>query len=110
MQGKLKIFLDVAESIDAFKAKIKLWMHQMEAGKLAAFQVLTLFMEEKNIDLRGICPIFLDHLTTFVSEPNRYIPSKNYSKIFTWLRSPFEVSALEVHSQMKCITEQLIKL
>ena len=64
----------------------------------------------KNIDLRGISRIFLDHLNGFVSELNRYIPSHNYSKIFNWVRSLFEVSALEVHSEMDCIAEQLIEL
>ena len=53
-------------------------MHQIESGKLAASPALNLFMEEKNTDLRGICLIFLEHLTTFVSELNRYIPSQNY--------------------------------
>ena len=64
----------------------------------------------KNIDLRGISRIFLDYLNGFVSELNRYIPSHNYSKIFNWVRSLFEVSALEVHSVMDCIAEQLIEL
>ena len=96
MQGKQKIFLDVAESIEAFKAKIKLWMHPMEAGKLAAFPALNLFVEEKNIDLRGICPIFLEHLTTFVFELDWYIPSQNYSQIFNWIPAPCEVSALKI--------------
>ena len=41
-QRKQRIFLDVAESIDAFKAKIKFWMHPMETGKLAAFSGLNL--------------------------------------------------------------------
>ena len=40
----------------------------------------------------------------------RYIPSHNYSKIFNWVRGPFEVSALEVYLEMGCIAEQLIEL
>ena len=67
-------------------------------------------MEEKNIDLRGICPNFLEHLTAFVSKLDRYIPSQNYSKIFNWVQSHFEVSALEVYSQVDCIAEQLIEV
>ena len=96
MQRKLKIFLDVAESIEAFKAKIKLWMHPMETGKLAAFPALNLFVEEKNINLRGICPIFLEHLTAFVFEFDWYILFQNYSQIFNWVPTPFEVSALKI--------------
>ena len=34
----------------------------MESGKLAAFLALKLFVEEKNIDLRGISRIFLEQL------------------------------------------------
>ncbi|CAK8697394.1 unnamed protein product [Clavelina lepadiformis] len=82
----------------------------MESGKKAAFPALNLFVEEKNIDLRGIRRIFHEHLNTFVSELDRYIPSHNYNKIFTWVRSPFEVSALEVNSEINCIAEQLIEL
>ena len=102
MQGKQRNFLDIAKSIDAFKVKIKLWMHRMKTWKLAAFTALNLFVEEENIDLRGICSILFEQLATFVSELDRYIPSQNYSKMFNWVRSPFEVSVLEVHSQMHC--------
>ena len=109
MQGNEKKFLDVS-GIDAFKAKIKLWMNQMESEKLAAFPVLNLFVEEKNIDFRVISRIFLEHLNAFVFELDRYISSHNYSKIFNWVRSPFEVSEIEVHSEMDCIAEQLIEL
>ena len=44
MQGKEKIFLDVSEGIDAFKDKIKLSMHRMKSGKLAAFPSLNLYV------------------------------------------------------------------
>jgi len=104
MQGKEKTFLDVSEGIDAFKAKIKLWIHRMESGKLAAFPALNVSVE-KNIDLSGIRRIFLEHLNAFASELDRYIPSHDYCKIFNWVRSPFEVSALEIHSEMDCIAE-----
>ena len=59
--------------------------------------------------MRSITRIFLEHLNAFVSELDRYIPSHNYSKIFNWVRSPFEVSALEVYLEMGCIGEQLIE-
>ena len=79
-----------------------------ELGSWLPF-LLNLFVEEKNIDLRGICPIFLERLTTFVFELDRYISSQNYSQIINWVRSPFEVSAVEVQLQMDCIAEKLIK-
>jgi len=78
-------------------------------GKLAAFPALNFFVE-KNIDLSSIRRIFLEHLNTFASELDRHIPSHDYCKIFNWVRSPFEVSALEIHSEMVCIAEQLIEL
>ena len=37
MQGKEKLFFDALESIDAFKGKIKLWIHRMKSGRLAWF-------------------------------------------------------------------------
>ena len=110
MQEKEKNFVDISEGIGVFQAKIKLWMHRMESGTLVAFPILNLFVEEKNIDLHGISRIFLDHLNAFVSELDRYIPSHNYSKIFNWMRSLFEVPALEVHSEMDCIAQQLMEL
>ena len=84
-------------------------MHRVESGKLAAFPAFNLFVEEKNIDFRGISRIFLEHLNAFISELNRSIVSQNYCKIFNWVQIPFEVSALEVHSEMDCIAEQLIR-
>ena len=110
MQGKEKLFFDVLESIDAFKGKIKLWMHRMKSGRLAAFSGLNLFVEEKDINLGVILPIFLEHLNTFLSELDRYIPSNDYCRIFNWVRNPFQVSALEVHSDMDCIAEELLEL
>ena len=77
-------------------------MHQIETGKLAAFLASNLLVDEKNIDLRGICPIFLEHLTTFLFELDHYIPSQNYSKIFNLEPNPFKVSVLKVYLQMDC--------
>ena len=54
-QGKQRTFSDIAESIDAFKDKIKLWLHGMETGKLAATTALNLLMEEKIL----ICVVFV---------------------------------------------------
>ena len=51
----------------------------------------------------------IEHINAFVSELDRYIPH-NYSKIFNWVQSSFKVSTLEVHSEMDCISEQLIEL
>ena len=110
MQGKEKLYFDVLKSIDAFKGKIKLWMHRMKSGRLAAFPGLNLFVEEKDINLDVILPIFLEHLNTFLSELDRYIPSNDYCRIFNWVRNPFQVSALEVHSDMDCIAKELLEL
>ena len=110
MQGKEKLFFDVLESIDAFKGKTKLWMHRMKSGRLAAFPGLNSFVEEKDINLGVILPIFLEHLNTFLSELDRYIPSNYYCRIFNWVRNPFQVSALEVHSDIDCIAEELLEL
>ena len=110
MQEKEKLLFDVLESIDAFKGKIKLWMHRMKSGRLAAFPGLNLFVEEKDINLGVILPIFPEHLNTFLSELDRYIPSNDYCRIFNWVRNPFQVSALEVYSDMDCIAEELLEL
>ena len=82
MQGKEKLFFDALESIDAFKGKIMLWMHRMKSGRLAAFPGLNLFVEEKDINLGVILPTFLEHLNTFLSELDRYIPSNDYCRIY----------------------------
>ena len=110
MQGKEKLFFDALESIDAFKGKIKLWMHRMKSGRLAAFPGLNLFVEEKDINLGVILPTFLEHLNTFLSELDRYIPFNNYCRILNWVRNHFQVSALEVHSDMDRIAEELLEL
>jgi len=68
VQGKAdKTFLDVSENIVAFEIKIKLLIHRMESGKIAAFLVLNAFAEEVEIYWRCIRQIFLEHLTTFLS-------------------------------------------
>ena len=54
----------------------------MESEKLAAFQTLKFFVQEEDINLNGICPIFLEHLDRFVSELDWYILSNNHCKIF----------------------------
>ena len=89
------------KTIITFKAKMELWMHRMEQGKIAAFPALNAFVEEEEFNLHSIREIFLDHLSSFLSELDRYIPSNDYSKKFNWVRCLFE---------MDCIAEQLIEL
>ena len=62
MQGRNKIFLDVLEDIVSFQAKIKLWMHRMEGGRIAAFPALNAFVEGE-FDIKSVCGIFHDHFT-----------------------------------------------
>ena len=82
----------------------------MERGKIAAFPALNACVEEK-FNLLSICEIFLDHLSSFLSELDRYIPSNDYSKTFNWVRCPFEVSALLVHPDTDCIvTDYIVEL
>ena len=109
MQEKDKIFLDVSEDIIAFKARVELWMHQMEHGKIAAFPALNAFVEEE-FSLHNIRHIFLKYLSSFLSELDTYIPSHDYGRTFNWVRCPFEVSALQVHPEMDCIAKQLVEL
>ena len=78
--------------------------------KVGCFYGIRLIYGRENIDLLGICTIFLEHFITSFSELIRNISSLNYSKIFNWVLSPFEMSAIEVHSQINCIAEQLIEL
>jgi len=61
--------------------------------------------EELEIDLRCIRPIFPEHPTTFPSKLDAHIHFNNYSKIFHWLRSPFEVPALCVHCDLTAFAE-----
>ena len=109
MQGKDKIFLNVSEDIIAFKARMELWMHRIEHGKIAAFPALNAFVEEE-FSLHNICQIFPEHLSSFLFELDRYISSHDYNRTFNWVRCPFEVSALQVHPEMDCIAEQLVEL
>ena len=53
---------------------------------------------------------FLEHLTSFPSERDRYISSQDICKAFNWVRIPFEVAILLVHLEIDCIGEQLIVL
>jgi len=41
-----------------------LWIHRIENGRISAFVELNSFAEEVEIDLRCICQIFLERLTT----------------------------------------------
>jgi len=71
-QGKYIIFLDVLADIVALQNKIKLNIHRMESGKIAAFLILKASPEEVEINLRCIRQIFLERLNTFLSELIRY--------------------------------------
>ena len=109
MQGRNKIFLDVMEDLISFQAKMKLWMHQIEGGRIAAFPASNAFVEEE-FDIKNVCGIFLEHRTSFLSELDRYIPSKDFCKALNWVQIPFEVAALQVHSEIDCVGEQLVVL
>jgi len=73
-------------------------------------QAKTEINERAEIHWCFIRQIFLEHLTTFRSELDKYIPFNSYSKIFHWVRSAFEGPALQVHCEMNCVAEQLIEL
>ena len=75
----------------------------------AAFPALNAFVE-KEFSLHNILQIFLEHLSSFLPELDRYIPSHDYSRTFNWVRCPFEVSALQIHPEMDCIAKQLVEL
>ena len=110
MQGKDKIFLDVSEDITAFKARLELYMLQMEHGKIATFLALNAFVEEEEFNLQSICRIFLEHISSFLFKLDIYIPFHDYSRTFNWVRCPFEVSALQVYPETDCIAEQVVEL
>ena len=109
MQGKGKIYLDVSEDVIAFKARMELYMNRMEHGKIAAFPALNAFVEEE-FNLYNNCQIFLEHLSSFLSKLDVYIPSHDYSRTFNWVRCPLKVSALQVHPETDCIAGQLVEL
>jgi len=48
--------------IVSFKGKIKLRIHPIECGKMAAFPALKTFAEQVDNDLRCICQIFYERL------------------------------------------------
>jgi len=84
-------------------------MHQIQNGRITVFLALSTFAKEVEIDLRCIRPTFLEHLTTslrWIDIPFLTITSK----IFNWVRSPFEVSELQDHREVDCTAEQLIEL
>jgi hypothetical protein len=110
MQGKNKIFLDLLENITAFKEKMKLWIGRMERGRMAAFPDLNLFIEDEDLNVSELIPLFLEHLRLFLVELEKYIPRHNYTKMFSWVRLPFEVSAVELDCEDDTIAEQLIEL
>ena len=59
-------------------------MHRMENRKIAAVPALNAFFEEE-FDLKNIHGIFLEHLTSFLSELDRYIPFHSFNKAFNWV-------------------------
>ena len=61
MQERIKISLDISKDIISFKAKVKLWIHRMENGKIAAFPALNAFLEQNEFDFKNICGIFFEH-------------------------------------------------
>ena len=48
--------------------------------EVGCFSGIKLICEREKIDLRGICPIFFEYLTIFVSELDQYIPSEIIAK------------------------------
>ncbi|XP_077969505.1 protein FAM200A-like [Styela clava] len=112
MQGSNKMFLDLSKDIVAFKAKMELWVHRMEHGKIAAFPTLNAFAEDEEFNFHNIRPIFLEHLSSFFPswiDISLRTTIAEY-RTFNWVRCPFEVSALQVHPETDCIAEQLVEL
>ena len=54
---------------------LRLWMNRIKSWKQATFLAFKLLVEKNRINLYGICHIFLEQLTTFVSELDRHVSS-----------------------------------
>ena len=54
-----------SEDIVSFQAEMKLWMQRMEGGRTAAFPALKALVE-KEFDLKSVCGIFLEKITSFL--------------------------------------------
>ena len=113
MQGRNKVFLEVLEDIEAFKAKVRLWILRMEKGRIAAFPQLNLFLEEEeDLEINDLFSTFQEHLKGFLDQLNKYIPQHGYAKRFFWVRKPFDVSVSEMveHEEDEIFSEQLVDL
>jgi len=62
--------------IVSFKGKIKLRIHPIECGKMAAFPALKTFAEQVDNDLRAFVKYFMN-ASLYLWMLNRYIPSHN---------------------------------
>ena len=67
---------------------MKLWIHRVRSGIIAAFPALNAFVEEEEFDLKSVRGIFLERLTSFLSKLDRYIPSHDFKKAFNFATQP----------------------
>ena len=81
-----------------------------EGERIGAFPALNAFVEQEEFDIKSVCGIFLEHLTSFLSVLDRYIPFQDFCKAFNWMRIPFEAAALQDHPEIGCVGEQLVVL
>ena len=74
-------------------------MEASNGGRIAAFSALNALVEEE-FDWKSVCEIFLEQLSSFLSELERCNASHNFYPAFNWERIPIEVAALQVHSEI----------
>ena len=106
--------MEVLEDIEAFKAKVRLWIFRIEKGRLAVFPQLNWFLEEEEEDLeiKDLLSTFQDHLKGFLDQLNKYISQNGYAKRFFWVRKPFDVYVSEMmkNEEDDFFSEQLVDL
>ncbi|XP_067933285.1 protein FAM200C-like [Watersipora subatra] len=103
MQGRDRNVLNVTDSINAFKDKLKLWVERLATGNVrVSFPVLHSLVDNKAPSASLLTDI-KHHLNSFIAEFERYFPKLDprTEQLMSLTRDPFKCNVHEIPEQLQ---------
>jgi hypothetical protein len=91
LQGETAHILLLHNKITAFVKKISIWKQKVVNGNSDMFPWTNNFIEENELGLEVIKNVNLSHLTTLVTQFEKYFPTDWDIEKHDWIRQPFSV-------------------
>jgi hypothetical protein len=110
LQGDNFNILLLHDEITTFVKIISIWKQKVLNGNIDMFPCTNDFIEENELGLAVIKNVILSHLTTVVTQFEKYVPTDWDNEKHDWIRQPFNVPSEKTKHLSLTAQEELAEL